>query len=390
MPASARRRLAAEPSDAPIEVASASGCTIVDAKGRAYLDMTSGWCVANLGWSHPDIRRRLRRFDGPDYVSPHQRYAPWDELAARLLAIAPGDMARAFRATGGSEAVDLALQAAMRVTGRARFVALEGSYHGDTLATLGLIGEAPRRVGPAARRIKPPLDEKALGKLETALKRRDVAALVMEPIPINLGVEVPTPAFMDGAARLCKRYGTLLILDEVATGFGRTGTLFAAERYDANPDIICLAKGMTSGAAPMGAMLATERVAKQLGEGFQSYSTYGWHPLGVEAALACLDVWERDRARLLRNVRERSEQLRAGLDELRLGDVRAAGLAVAVEMSSAKKASRLAKAVQGEGVLLGASENVLQVMPPLIVTEDEAETALVAVERAAKLTARRS
>ena len=380
-PASTKRPLAPDPAAEPLRVSGARGCVILDEHGREHLDLVSSWCVANLGHAHPDIQRRMRRFEGPDYVYPHYEYAPWSELASRLTAIAPGQMARAFRATGGTEAVEIALQAAMHFTGRSKFVALDGSYHGNSLATLGLADEAPTNVLRGSRRIKAPLDGRALGPLETALKRRDVAAFILEPVPMALPGEIPTPEFIEGAARLCRRYGTLLLFDEVATGFGRTGTLFAAERYGVDPDIVCLAKGITSGHAPMGATLMTERVAKKVGDKMQAYSTYGWHPLATEAALANLDVWARDGERILRNVEERGRELREGLGALGAGEVHQLGLAIGVEMASKKAASKLVEAARRNGALLTSSGATLQLFPPLIITKDEVEEALVAIER---------
>ncbi|HET6403359.1 MAG TPA: aspartate aminotransferase family protein, partial [Candidatus Thermoplasmatota archaeon] len=363
--ATQRTHLAPDPSAEPLRVAQARGSIVTDERGREHVDFLAGWCVANLGWAHPDIQKRMRRYDGPDYVYPHYEHAPREELAARLADVAPGELARAFRATGGTEAVDIALQAAMLFTKRRKLVALDGCYHGNSLATLGLAGSAPQNL-LATRRIKPPLDAKALARLETALKGRDVAALVMEPIPIALGVEVPADEFMEGAARLCRKYGTLLVLDEVATGFGRTGKLFAAEHFDVEPDMLCLAKGITSGHAPMGATLMTERVAKKVGDDIQAYSTYGWHPLAVEAALANLDVWERDADDILRNVEERGAQMRERLEELELGEVRQKGLAIAVKMESEKRASKLAERCRENGVLLTSSGEFLQMFPPLV------------------------
>lgn len=378
----AQAHLATGSSVQPLRVASAAGVMVVDDRGREHVDMLSGWCVANLGWSHPDIRRRLRRFEGPGAVSPHHEYAPWVELASRLVDVTPGELSRVYRATGGSEAVDLALQAAMIATRRRKLVALQESYHGNTLAGLAASGDAPSSLRWGARQLKPPFDEKALPRLETALKGRDVAAFILEPIPINLGVEIPTAEFMDGARRLCSRYGTLLVLDEVATGFGRTGALFATEHYDVAPDILCLAKAITSGAAPLGAMLMTDAVAKKAADDMHSYSTYGWHPLGVEAALANLDVWERDRAKLLQNAEARGQQVQRRVEEMELGNVRRKGLAIAVDMKSGKEASRLVERARQNGALLGASGRTLQLFPPLVITQDEVETALVAIERA--------
>src|SRR3954452_11544160 len=171
-----------------LQLVRGDGSFVFDVHGKKYIDFVMGWCVANLGWNPADLRERVRGFDGPDYVMPSTLYRPWAELAALLAEITPGQLTRPFRAVGCSEAVELALQAAQSFTGRKKFVAIDGAYHGNTLGIHALERHA----------IRPPLDEQALDRVETALKRRDVAAFIMEPIVCNLGALAPSPAFMRG------------------------------------------------------------------------------------------------------------------------------------------------------------------------------------------------
>ena len=213
--------------------------------------------------------------------------------------------------------------------------------------------------------VKPPLDERALDRVETTLKKRDVAAFILEPIVCNLGGLVPQEAFMRGLAELCKRYGTLLVFDEVACGFGRTGKLFATEHYDVEPDILCLAKAITGGVVPMGATLMTDAVADAL-EDFGFYSTYGWHPRAVAVALANLRFWKRHGRPLLHHVNERGEQLRAGLRDL--GEARGRGLAVGLEIDDAEA---IEERCREAGLLVSADEDLLMIFPALTI---DAET----------------
>ena len=201
--------------------------------------------------------------------------------------------AKCYRATGGSEAVEIALQVAMAATGRPGFVALEDCYHGNTLGPRSLAGDRDKYPNLLAHchRVGPPLDDRAAGRVERLLRGGTVAAFVMEPVVCNLGVLIPSKEFMTRVRAACRETGTLFVADEVATGFGRTGKLFASEHFDLDPDVMCLAKAITAGYAPMGATVATEDVAKAAGVGF--YSTYGWHPLSVAAALANLRSWGR-------------------------------------------------------------------------------------------------
>src|SRR5688500_9922310 len=162
-----------------------------------------------------------------------------------LARIAPGKLSVSYRTTGGTEAVEGALQIAMAYTGRGKFLSIEDSYHGNSIAAMS-IGSSENRetfknLLPNCRKIPRPLDHNALAKVETQLKKRDVAAFIMEPIICNLAALVPSGEFIRGVRELCTRYGTLFIADEVATGFGRTGKLFACEHFDLEPDILCMA-----------------------------------------------------------------------------------------------------------------------------------------------------
>lgn len=368
----------------PLEVVRAEGSHVVAADGTRYVDFAMGWCVGNLGWAREELRERLAAFRGPEYVLPGQRYAPWAELAAGLAAVAPGRLTTAWRATGGTEAVELALQAAMAATGRRRLVSLEGAYHGNSFGAKS-VGAMRGSLGvalPGCRTIAPPFDEARLERVETLLRKDDVAAVILEPIPTALGVVVPEPAFMTGLQRLCRRHGTLLILDEVATGFGRTGALFAAEHYGLAPDLLCLAKGITGGAGALGATLVTDAVQRRLRGRFDFYSTFGWHPVAVEAALANLAVWRARGDALLANVaarsREAEDRLR-GLDTDAIAEVRVKGLAIGLEVDDPES---LVERCRAEGLLVSGEDDVLYLFPALDVDQATLADGLDRLERA--------
>jgi adenosylmethionine-8-amino-7-oxononanoate aminotransferase len=374
-------------STAPFEVVATRGCRVVGIRGRSAIDFQSGWCVGNLGWKVAEIEAALREFDGPTYVYPGHLYAPWEELAKQLVEIAPSGLERCFRATGGSEAVEIALQAAMLHTGRWRFVTIEDCYHGNTLGPRS-IGDAetrasfPRLALPAPQTIKPPLDEARLAQVETALKRRDVAAMILEPVICNLGAVVPEAAFLRGAETLCRRYGTLLILDEVATGFGRTGKMFAAEHSGVRPDILILAKAITAGFAPMGATLTTAPVAEAMLE-VGAYSTYGWHPRSVAAALANLAWWRRNGGELLGHVEAMNRLFVERLAALDLGSVQGQGLALGVATGDEARTKKIKEKCQKEGLLVAAEGDVLTLFPPLVIDEATATEGLDILARCA-------
>ena len=368
---------------ADIEVARARGSYVYDTRRRKYIDFMMGWCVGNFGWARPALRARIHAFRGPDYVYPEYTYKPWRELAELLVGLAPEGLTRCCRATGGSEAVELALQAAMLHTGRRKFVAIEDAYHGNTLGALSVgDGDDAVRVLSVAR-LKPPLDADALDRLGTRLKHRDVAAMIMEPISMNLGVLIPEREFMEGLAPLCHRYGTLLILDEVATGFGRTGKLFATEYYDVQPDMMTFAKAATGGAAGIGGLLVREDLAETLEEDGNVYSTYGWHPLSVDVAIANVRWIKRHRTRLMRQVERTGIYFVERLREMEFAeepDIRWRGLAIAVDVRDKEYAERVAKKCRARGLLLDPQENVLLMLPALNIDRATAKAGLDILE----------
>lgn len=373
----------------PLRIVHAKGSYVTEASGRRYLDFFMGWCVGNLGWDHPAIRARLRRFEGPDYVSPHFQYAPWGDLAARLARMTPGKLERCFRVTGGTEAVELALQAAFAYTGRTKVASIDGAYHGNSIAARS-VGSGADALPKGAllrgvKRVKPPLDEAALARVERALRKEDVAAFIMEPVLCNLGALAPTQAFMTGLQRLCREHGTLLVMDEVASAFGRTGAMFASEHFGIEPDIMCLAKALTGGHAGMGATIMTRAVADEVEEDLAFYSTYGWHPLSVEAALANVTFLDENRASVLRNVEARSAQFRERLGGMSFegdADVRVKGLAIGVELEDEAYASRVVERCRERGLLVTSSSELLLLFPALTLDARTAKKGLDILEDA--------
>ncbi len=358
-------------------VVSAEGVRFRDARGRSYIDLTSGWCVGNLGWNPPAIVDALREFTGPSYVHPSYVYARWNELARLLVDIAPGRLARAYRCTTGTEAVECALQLAMTATGRHKLVSLEGAYHGNSFGARSVGEGGVDNLLRGCAKLAPPLDERALGRLETLLRGRDVAALIMEPIAMNLGVLVPDGTFMRELVPLCHRYGTLVIADEVACGFGRTGALFACEHFGLEPDLMCIAKALTNGVAPLASTLATAEIADACEGELSFYATLGWLPFAVEAAIACVKHWRAHGGEILANVVDRANQLRTRLS-VRLpeeAELHLFGLACAVILDE-DTVARVAKRCRKHGLIVGEEEDALELFPPLVIDEPTLADAL--------------
>jgi adenosylmethionine-8-amino-7-oxononanoate aminotransferase len=366
-----------------LRIARSDGNYVFDTRGKKYIDFLMGWCVGNFGWGNAVIEKPARAYKGPDYVYPHFDYPPWDELAELLLSVAPDSLTTCFRATGGSEAVDLALQAAMVHTGRRKFLSLEGSYHGNTIAALsvGASEYREKRPGllPGCRKVKPPLRRKSLAAIERALEGKDIAAFILEPISMNLGVLVPEEGVLPEIQRLCRKHGTLLIADEVATGFGRTGTLFACEQVGIEPDMMTLAKAITDGVGGMGAMLASAKVARSMEKDGAFYSTYGWHPRSVEVAIATLRYIIRNERRLLEGMSKVSEYFRMRLASMvfkREGEVRIRGLAIGIDFDDEKYVEKLADRCRAKGLLVSPEGGTLLLIPALNVDLDTARKGL--------------
>ncbi len=379
--------LARDPDAEDVEVTGSRGSLVFGPRRKQYIDFMAGWCVGNFGWDQPVVRQAIERFKGPDYVYPGYRYRGWDELAGLIAAVTPGKLARCFRATGGSEAVDLALQAAMIHTGRGKFLSLDGSYHGNTIACLS-VGEGDRETVPNLLRgclkLKPPLTAGAVRHVETVLGRRDVAAVILEPISINLGVLVPEATFIKQLRRLCTRTGTLLIADEVASGFGRTGRLFACEHFGLEPDLLCLAKAITGGGAALGALVTTEAVGRSMQKDGSFYSTYGWHPRSTAAAIASLRWMTKNRRRLLANVERLSAYFDKRLRAMDFGgtpDLTIRGLAIGLDVGSERRASTIQEDAREAGLLISTQGSRLLLLPALNMPRSLAGKGLDILER---------
>lgn len=365
-------------SNEDIEFKHSKDSYLIDQRGKKYIDFTMGWCVGNIGWNNKEVEKAIKSFDGPTYVSPHLEYKPWEELSELLAEMTPGKLKTCFRATGGTEAVEIALQAAMAYTGRKKIIAIDDAYHGNSIATWALVSDSPFFNW---ERIKPPLNENALKSLENLLKDDDVAAFIMEPVILNLDVLVPDKKFMKGMQELCKKHGTLIIMDEVATGFGRTGKMFASDHFNIEPDIMCLAKGITGGAAALGATIMTEQVAKALYHGQFPYSTYGWHPLSVEAALTNIRYLQRNWGELEENIFIMNEYFtqRLSLMDFRVRPhISSMGLAIHVGFEQPKYAREISQRAFENGLIISEG---LSMYPALNIDFETAKEGLDLLEK---------
>lgn len=295
------------------------GGILEDAAGRQYDDWISGFGSLNLGHNPDAIKDAIRsqlESDSPtlyvENLNPHAGL-----LAERLVSAAGPGFETVFFSNSGSEAVEAALKTAIAVTGRSRIVHAEGSYHGTTLGALSCMAKGPYRQdfeGALGPTLAVPFGD--LGALERALETGGVAAVLLEPIQVEAGLRIASPDYLRGAQELCRRAGALLIFDEVQTGMGRTGTLFAWQGVDVTPDLFVLAKALGGGLLPIGATVTGAGLwAKAFGNFRRSElhnSTFGGNALACRAALATLAIIADPK--FLAGVRERGEKLFNGLE----------------------------------------------------------------------------
>jgi adenosylmethionine-8-amino-7-oxononanoate aminotransferase len=414
----------------PLLIARGQGCTLVDVDGREYLDgVSSLWCNLH-GHRHPRIDAAVReQLDQIAHTTLLGTSHPTTvRLARRLVEIAPAGLEHVFFSDNGATAVEVALKMAFQYwrqrpdprPEKTCFVALGEAYHGDTLGSVSVGGVARfhamfepflfdvlRLPAPDIYRLPPEVTSEGalshyLGGVERLLAEQNarIAALVIEPlVQAAAGMLMHPPGYLRGVRELTRRYGVLLIADEVAVGFGRTGTMFACQHEDVAPDFLCLAKGLTGGYLPLAATLTTTEVWNAfLGDYAASRTffhghTYGGNPLGAAAALASLAVFDEERTleQLPAKVARLAEHLARIARLPHVGDVRQRGLIAGIELVqdratkspypwAEQRGVRACLHARRMGVLLRPLGNVLVVMPPLCVGLDELDRICNAVE----------
>jgi acetylornithine/succinyldiaminopimelate/putrescine aminotransferase len=371
-------------------VARASGSTVWDADGNAYLDLLAGMGVANVGHTHPEVVAAVRvQAERHLHVMVYGEFVqePQVRLAERLTALLPASLDVVYFTSSGAEAVDGALKTARKHTGRPRFVAFEGGFHGDTWGALSVGGN------PVYRRPFEPLlpdvtllpfdDEPSLAAIDER-----VAAVVVEPVQAEGGVRIPRPGFLPALRRRCDETGALLVFDEVVTAFGRTGRLFGHEHAGVVPDLLVLAKAL-GGGLPLGAFVGRHEVMATLRRDppLAHVTTFGGHPLSCAAGLAALDVLLRER------LAERAARLGASLlariaalaGRGGLAGARGVGMLLGLEFESPERTATFVRRMWEARTILNWTLNrdtVVRLAPPLVLTDDEAERAVATIARA--------
>ena len=392
-------------------IVSGDGCEVTDADGKTYLDAYAGIWNVNVGYGRQEIIDAVHeQMQELAFYPQTQISVPAARLAARLADLLPGDLNHFFFVNSGSEANETAIKVA-RQYGRAthpgenryKIISRYQGYHGFTMGAMSATGQTLRRsqyepLAPGFVQVEPPSGEAHGSDVIAKLIEREgpdtVAAVIVEPIIGGGGVLVPPDDYLPGIREVCDRYGCLLIFDEVITGFGRTGKMFGCEHWGIVPDVMTIAKGVSSGYLPVGACSVTDTVFDAFkgeaseGKEFSQVSTYGGHPSCCAAALANLDILTRER--LWENSERVGEYLLTRLSEISsplVKEVRGKGLMLAVELQNedgteldVHRTGRFGKALRDAGVITGkmshvreGSEPVFTLSPPLILKEEQAD-----------------
>lgn len=366
----------------------AQGCVITTASGAKFLDFLGGYGVFSLGHRHPRVIKAVRRQLDRMPLSTRTFFnEPQALLAEKLAQIAPGRLTYTFFSNSGTEAVEAALKIARIATGKTDFVSTVGAFHGKTMGGLAATGREKYRLPfepmvPGVKHV--PFDD--LAAVEAAISDQ-TAAVIIEPIQGEGGINTPSAEYMPGLRKLCTDNDILLIVDEVQTGLGRTGRMFAVDHDNVEPDILTLAKALGGGVMPIGATMGTPEIwERAFGENPLIHtSTFGGNELACAAGLAALEVIiEED---LPGRARERGDQLLAGLRAVQhdlpgaLTAVRGRGLMVGIEFAVKDVAELTINFLAQRGIIVAYTlnnPNVIRMEPPLIVKAEEIERAIAA------------
>jgi 4-aminobutyrate aminotransferase len=389
----------------PLVIDHAQGSYLYTVEGRRFLDFASGIAVTNLGHGHPVVIEAAKaQLDKVVHTSVVAHHQPAIQLAERIAAVAPGKLDKVFFANSGAEAVEGAIKLARYTTGRSALIAFQGAFHGRTYGALSLTAsksyyrERYEPFLPGVYHAPYPYpyrnptgagDQATLDyvfnfideMLDTRVPPKNVAAFIVEPVLGEGGYVVPPSGFMPRLRKLCDEHGILLIADEVQTGYGRTGTMFACEHTGVVPDIMTLAKSIASG-LPLSAVVATSKLMDQW-EPAAHGSTFGGNPVSCAAGIATLDVFKREGiiensaakgAELIRRLRELQQRAPA------IGEVRGLGLMIGVELvkkdgtPNTELQKQIRKVCLDSGMVVlscGPHDSVLRLVPPLNLSQAE-------------------
>jgi len=362
-----------------LEIDRARGIYLYDSSGKKYMDLISGIAVSNIGHRHPKVVRAIKKqVDKYLHVMAYGEFIqePQSRLAKKLTSLLPQHLDAVYFVNSGTEANEGAIKLAKRVTGRTDLIAFENSYHGSTLGALSVSGNEKKKF--RYRPLIPGVTLLKFNKTDDLGKiTRKAAAVIIEPIQGDAGVRIPSKEYMKLLRKKCDETGTQLIFDEVQTGFGRTGKLFAYEHFGIVPDILTMAKAM-GGGMPIGAFVAAKEKMISLSHDptLGHITTFGGHPVNCAAALANLEVLTG--GKLISNAEGKGRLFEKSLKHTAIREIRRIGLMMAIEFESEETVHQIVRKCLDKGVITFwflSTANSFRLTPPLTIRRNEIKTA---------------
>ena len=361
----------------PVTIERGVGAHVWDLSGKEYIDCMGGYGVALVGHCNPRVVKALKaQLDKIITVHSSLYNKTREEFLEKLIKISPPALSQVYLNNSGTEAIEAAIKFARKFTGKKGMIAMNGSYHGKSFGSLSTTFNPKYR-----KAFEPLLSDVSFtpfGDIE-ALKSAitpDTGFIILEPIQGESGIHVAPDGFLQQVRKICNERGIVLIFDEIQSGLGRTGKMWASQHWDTVPDIMCLAKGIAGG-VPMGATLVRPDILACIGKGEQS-STFGGNPLSCAAGIAAIDALTEDG--LVENAAKMGKVFREGLERLKekhriIREIRGKGLMIGVEMKFEVK-DILFDGIANNLLLLYSGKNILRLLPPLVISESDINKAL--------------
>ena len=361
------------PNPLGLEVSKAKGSYIFDSKGKKYLDFVAGISACSLGHRHPEIikaiKKQLNKFL---HVMVYGEYVqePTVKLCKKLASLLPKNLEVTFLTNSGTEAIEGAMKLAKRYTKKSNFIAAKNSYHGSTQGALSLLGVKNQKkgYGPLLPKVNF-IDfncNKDLIKIDN-----NTAAVILETVQGGAGFIVPKPGYLNNVKKRCREVGALLILDEIQPGIGRTGNMFAFQKYDVEPDILVIGKGL-GGGLPIGAFCSSREMMKKFEykPSLGHISTFGGNPVIASAGLSVLETLENEK--ILEKIKEKEELIRSLLKHKKIKSINGTGLMLAIILERKSDAEKLVKESMGRGLILFYllwNKLAVRITPPLNISD---------------------
>ena len=363
------------PNPIGLEVSKAKGSYIFDSKGKKYLDFVAGISACSLGHRHPEIikaiKKQLNKFL---HVMVYGEYVqePTVKLCKKLASLLPKNLEVTFLTNSGTEAIEGAMKLAKRYTKKSNFIAAKNSYHGSTQGALSLLGVKNQKKGYGP--LLPKVNFIDFNSNKDLIKiDNNTAAVILETIQGGAGFIIPKTGYLNNVKKRCREVGALLILDEIQPGIGRTGNMFAFQKYDVEPDILVIGKGL-GGGLPIGAFCSSREMMKRFEykPSLGHISTFGGNPVIASAGLSVLETLENEK--ILEKIKEKEELIRSLLKHKKIKSINGTGLMLAIILESKSDAEKLVKESMGRGLILFYllwNKLAVRITPPLNISDSD-------------------